>query len=167
MSDPSLLSKFQSSFQELAASAAELNQVSDQLTKSVAELDSAIMSLSLGVVCWVDVGEPYGSDDEWSDQLGYEKINGKWGLAIRVLDHPESRVDNQWLFADAPRDLRVKAVDGIPKLLDALGAQVTATKNQIAAKVEGTKQLEAALAPIRKYTLKELAGGKHPMKGSK
>src|SRR5579864_541814 len=112
--DPSLLfSKYQ--FEDLAAAAAELNQVTDQLTKSIADLDAAIASLSLGVKCWVNIYEA-SDDPRWSEELGYEKITGKWGLAIRVIENPSGRIDNQWLFADAPRDLRVQAVDAIPRL---------------------------------------------------
>jgi methyl-accepting chemotaxis protein len=148
MDDPSLLSKFQSSFQELATAAAELNQVSDQLTESVAELEAAITSLRLGVSCWVDISEAW--NDRWRHQLGYEKISGKWGLAVRIIDNSQDRIDNEWLFADSPRDLRVEAVDRIPKLLEGLSAQVTATKDRIAAKVEGTRQLSSAIATAAK-----------------
>src|SRR5579872_4478823 len=143
MDDPSLLSKFQSSFQELAAAAAELNQVSDQLTKSVGELDAAIASLKLGVSCWVNIYEAW--DGRWRHLLGYEKINGKWGLAIRIVDEGQDRIDNEWLFADSPRDLRVEAVDRIPKLFEALSEKVMLTRDQIAAKVEGTRKLSSAI----------------------
>lgn len=75
------------------------------------------------------------------EELGYAKINGKWGIALRVRSgdgqHPEYEESVEtWLFNEAARPLRLKAIKKIPELLNKL--------NEEAAKV--TKELQAKLA---------------------
>ena len=74
-------------------------------------------------------------DDHFTEQqIGYAKVGGKWGIAIKNIsgDHssPDEAEVDQWLFSDAPRLLRVNSIGHIPELLEAIieaAAKMTAT----------------------------------------
>jgi hypothetical protein len=52
-------------------------------------------------------------------QLGYALVNKKWGLAIRAGDEDERPcIVHVWLFDDAPRVLRSRAVEFFPCLVE-------------------------------------------------
>lgn len=120
--------RISSSFAQLADSAARLNSASDELSKAVAPIDAALKKLNLGVTAW----HPYINSHDAQDgsyymrRVGYAKVSGKWGLALSIVsgyvNDPEDDIE-QWLFNDAPRWMRIEAVDHIPALLEELVRQ--------------------------------------------
>lgn len=141
----SISTRVSSSYQQLSAVAADLNAVSDALSKAVSDIDEGLKKLNLGITAWVRVGSSYRESDldatyEY-DELGYAKANGRWGIAIRSLSGDGNRpeyveTDGEYPFNEAPRASRLRAIECIPELLNKL--------NQEAAKV--TKDLRAKLA---------------------
>lgn len=126
------------SYSKLSAVANELNCASDELGKTVAQFEEALKKLNLGVAVWVKLSvrgpEPQNEWDE-SGELGYAKINGKWGIAVRTvgedIQNPKHSSEEQWLFHNAPRALRFVAIDKFAELLDALTTKATKTKDEI------------------------------------
>jgi hypothetical protein len=150
--DPETLSsRVQSSFQHLAESSGTLNSASDGLSKLVAELDSALKPLNIGLVCWVDIHAPWTSEDgsqTYREQLGYSKKGGKWGVALRTINEFMYNDDpdvEEWAFNDAPRQLRLRAVDRIPELLDEMVKQAAKFTKEIAEKTLQVQQLVSAI----------------------
>lgn len=146
-----LLSRVQTSFQQLSTAASTLNAESDQLTKQVAELDSALKPLNVGLVCWIDLPGGWTSPDHsesYSEQVGYAKVGGKWGISIRTVKcwefAEESKVE-EYAFNDAPRRLRLAAVDYIPELLEALVEAAAKATERISRKTAEVQQLVAAV----------------------
>ncbi|MGA2592653.1 MAG: hypothetical protein ABSH32_22300 [Bryobacteraceae bacterium] len=78
--------RVQNSFRQLAAAAANLNSVSDELGKSIEELDTDLKKLNLGISAWVTIFEDQaeGGEHWYTEQIGYTKINNKWGIALRT-----------------------------------------------------------------------------------
>lgn len=118
--------KLHASLEELATSADNLNALSDQLNKQVAEVESSLNRTGIGLSANVNT-------ETWSDERGeqydiwricYEKHLNKWGLTIEHLwgheGFPDSGSSETWAFKDAPREHRLKAVEKIPELIDAL-----------------------------------------------
>ena len=146
-----LVSRVQSAFQQLSAAATTLNTASDRLSKLVAELDSALKTLNVGLVCWVNIDDPSFSEDgqeEYSEQVGYAKINGKWGIAVRTVNDvawAQHVGVEEWAFSDAPRHLRLKAIDLIPALLDELAKEASENTKKITEKTEEVQQLVTAI----------------------
>src|SRR5271166_4568592 len=105
-SGDSLTERVQSSYRELSAVAAALNTVSDELGKSITQLDSALKKLNLGVTVWVQLrgfdGDPNWDTSFWSEDLGYAKIGGKWGISLRTvsgdIQDPDRAAVDEWLF---------------------------------------------------------------------
>jgi hypothetical protein len=57
-------------------------------------------------------------------RICYDKHAGKWGFTIEHLwgheAYPDSAESETWAFKDAPREHRLKAIEKIPDLIDAL-----------------------------------------------
>jgi len=139
-----------STYQQLAAVALDLNSVSDELGKSIGEIDSALRRLNLGISAWIQIS---GSEDPntgsyWSEDIGYAKINGRWGIALRTVSGnntwPEDDVE-QWLFNEAPRSMRLGALESIPKLLVELGKAAADTAQKIKGRLSEAQNLAVTL----------------------
>src|SRR5437879_8574303 len=109
--------RVQNAVRQFPATATNLNEATDKLGTSVSELDITLKKFALGVPTWV----PFSKSDQnllpcyWADEIGYAKIGGKWGIAIRSVEGEYNRPDDarveQWLFNDSPGLLRMRAVE--------------------------------------------------------
>lgn len=168
--DASLSERVNTSFRQLSVAATHLNAVSDALGKSISELDSALKRLNLGVSAWVAINAGNDLPEDgyfWSEDIGYDKINNKWGIAIRTVSgnymDPDIEHSERWLFNDAPRSLRVAAVEKIPDLIDKLNKEAEATAKKIKEKTDHARQLAAAineLAPESTASKRKQSGGR-------
>lgn len=139
------------SYKRLAASAEALSSKSDEFSKSVATFDAALKKLNLGVTAWERIR---GSDDDgqgnyWSEDVGYAKVGSKWGIAIRERSgnhNVEDEDREEWLFNDAPRPLRIGAIDQIPDLIDKLVKAADKTTKKIDEKLTQVRELATALS---------------------
>jgi hypothetical protein len=155
--------KVQVAYRGLAVAAKNLNEVSDELGKTISALDAALQKLNLGVSAWVPItGGDDGWGSYWSRDIGYAKVKGDWGIALRTVsgnhNDPDAEQEESWLFDDGPRWLRADAIAHIPALLEKLTKQADDTAKRIQKKTEEAKQLAAAVkaaataaqAPARK-----------------
>lgn len=154
MSEKQPVPDVSASFQRLQDAATHLNAVSDELGKSITALDAALRPLNLGVSTWVSV-ESYEdpvTTDYWAKQLGYAKVGSKWGIALRHCrgnhnadfhNDPE-----EWLFNEGPRALRVKAVEKLPELLEALTRKATETAEDIKAQIGQAQHVVSAVSVV-------------------
>jgi hypothetical protein len=129
-----------------------LNQLTDELTKYVEQVESAINALNLGLTVSViaeAMGDLTGVVTHYV-RLGYYKQDGRWGLCIDEYDQHEQDPDNlrdyrAWAFKDAPRVLRLKVVDKIPDLMKALAEEsekmTAGTAEAVARAIEITESL--------------------------
>jgi hypothetical protein len=138
------------SFPKLKEAAALLSKESDKLNESANDFNLALKQVGIGISAWVDFAS--GSNEDagvaWSQSLGYTKLGGKWGLAIKSSTHDFSQPDPEneyWVFAEAPRALRVKAAPFIPDLLDQLIQEVARTTKEVS---DHTHNIEALTATI-------------------
>ena len=151
-------SKIQDQLQQLAAAAQTVNELSDQLTKYVADIETSLNKLNIGVTANVKT-------EQWSDEeglrstlwrLGYEKASKQWGFVLERLtedrtdpDPDEWVTSESWAFKDAPREHRLCAVEKIPALLDALLDKSKEVASDISGKVSYAKSLANSLAQSR------------------
>lgn len=139
--------RVQSSYRKLSEVASALNEVSDSLGQQIAELDSTLKKLNLGVTVWVPFRGNVEDNVLWSEDLGYAKVRGKWGVALRTFVQPcddEPQVE-EWLFNDAPRQLRLSAVEKLPELLEKLSQQGEQTTQEVCCKVAEVGELVDAV----------------------
>lgn len=146
----SLNHRISASYKQLTTAASELNAVSDELGKFVTALDAALRRLNLGIATWLRLeSREDGSGNYIKRDLGYAKVGGKWGIALRTMtgnhNAPEDAVVEEWLFNDAPRALRIEAVEKLPDLFDSLVKEADAATKQIRNKTQHVQQLATAL----------------------
>jgi hypothetical protein len=153
-SDPrSLVEKIQSSYKDLEQSASALNSVSDELGKSIEAFNLVLKGLNLGVSTWVNVnGYDFPEGSYHSEDIGYDKVGNKWGISLRTVSGhytmPDEESVSEWLFNDAPRALRLAAIDKLPDLLEALAKAADDAAKRVALKLETAKSVAAALLEV-------------------
>lgn len=136
-------------YRHLAASAALLNKSSDALSQPIAALDAGLQKLNLGITSWHPFRRVEIEGLWFVSDVGYAKLNGHWGLALRhsIGTTPQTEHDTQeeWLFNDAPRHMRIDAIDHLPDLLLKLSKNAEKTSRKLQAKAEQATQLVTAL----------------------
>jgi hypothetical protein len=144
-----LVKSVQESFLKLPAVAASLSNVSDSLNNSAKRIENVLKKHNLGIASWVKF-----TDRQWpesmsyyTEQVGFAKVSGKWCLAIKTVDGDYHHDDDVqvWSFNEAPRGLRVKAVEKLPELLDQLVKDGNEMIQEVATQVEAVDFLAAAL----------------------
>jgi hypothetical protein len=155
------LLKVESNLKELTGAAQTLNAVSDEFTKQVSTIESTLSRLNLGIRAHVVVHSSTNMDGDATNylRLAYGKLSGKWGFIIeQFTDHinwDEYTDFESWAFKDAPRELRIDAVDKIPELLEALVKKSGEIAAKMATKTEYTRELAARLAPTSASSAKK------------
>jgi hypothetical protein len=146
--------ELEGSLSKIASLSKTLNEASDRLSKSIAEVESALNDYGLGIEVWLH--EPFDNEEYTDDQghllhavarLGYCKRKGKWGLLVA------SGIDEFWdpetvkdaFLTDSPRTIRLKAVDKIPELLRVLAERLAETTEEATMKAAQAKGIAAAL----------------------
>ncbi len=135
-------------FKRLVDSAAKLNKVSDQLTTQIEQIDAALKSLNLGVAAWVTVTSTEDEDGNCVvEELGYVRIGNRWGVALKTASGVRGEQGDGTFsaFADAPRQLRIRAVPHIPKLIDQLSVEAEAMVAKLSPEVDEVSALALAL----------------------
>ena len=142
-----------SSYSQLFAAAKELNSISDELGKSISEIDFALKKLNLGVSVWTQIrGNEGGPNQEtwfWTEEIGYAKVGANWGICLRKItgdyNYPDQEDVESWLFNDAPRTLRISAIGKIPELLEKLSVEAVKTTEKIRAKLDEAQAVAKAV----------------------
>jgi prefoldin subunit 5 len=145
----SLVERVQSSYERLTAVASDLNSASDELGQSIAALDESLKSLNLGITRWHKFDGDENENGFWAKYIGYARIGSKWGISLSSLSGPADdslTTDDEWLFNDAPRQLRIEAVRHIPAMINTLVKAAEETVENIRANSTELRQLAKALA---------------------
>jgi hypothetical protein len=149
--------KVETSLKQLSLLSKSLNEASDELSKQISAIESALNQFKLGIWAWVR--EPVLTESELSDpdekgmrfelnyhyQLGYGKHNGKWGLLVSYFWEANEEDAEIEFLRDASREIRMKAMDKIPDLLDILSKEMSALTQEASKKASEAKELAAAL----------------------
>ena len=144
--------RISAAFKTLIASAKSINDASGELAKPIASLERSLKRLNLGIACWTNIRD---DTTEWpyfrNQQVGYaySKDRGSWCLAIRTSegreDMPEPAYEKTWPFSEAPGYLRIRAVDKLPELIEALVKTTEATTSKLKKQVAPAQELAAAV----------------------
>ena len=152
--DIPLLDRVATYYSRLSTVAADLNAVSDELGKSISEIDFALKKLNLGITTWVAIqsGDGTGYQDDysfWSREIGYAKVAGKWGISLRKVEGnyraPDDAAIEEWPFNEAPRSLRLEAIDKIPELLEKLSTDAVKTTKDIRSRLSEAQAVAEAV----------------------
>jgi hypothetical protein len=143
--------RIQTSYKQLTLAATHLNAASDELGQAIAILDVALQRLNIGVSAWVRLSGDEDPQDGnwWHRDVGYTKARSKWGIALRDCEgnytFPDHDREEVWPFNEAPRWMRIEAVNKMPDLLDALLKETEETTKKIKKKTVTAQQLAVAI----------------------
>lgn len=139
---------------QLSSASQTLSEASNKLTEQIKEIENSLAAFNLGIVAWVELrrtSEEAEAKDgtkyrlQRIERLGYSKKNGKWGLcASSGIEEFEDDFE-WWLLRDAPRGLRILAVDGIPKLLEEMVNRAKKLTIEVNSKTDQAKALAHSL----------------------
>ena len=149
----SLSPRVQQLLPSLAATAANLNEVSNKLSQLIERIDGALRRLNLGVPAWVTLeggGQTFtGAMSFWREELGYIRNGRKWGLTLRRTEGWEGQDELEetetWAFNDAPRPLRIKAITKIPELIEKLDREASEMAERVSSSIDETVPLVEAI----------------------
>lgn len=149
---------------QLSTASEGLNNVSDIFNGQIKVIEDALASYNVGVSAWVPaftdsheecdrVGNVLGVV-ETHYSLGYQKSGGRWCLMVSSLCEygypPGEGQRRDWVLLDAPREIRMKAIDAVPKLIEALIAEATRLTTEIAHKTSDARTLAISVKPKAK-----------------
>jgi hypothetical protein len=142
----------ENSFKQLASAAQALSSASDDLSKVIRHFDASLKKLALGITVWIEVSGTADDTQYWRNELGYAKIDGKWGIALREvtgyhLDPDDSSIE-EWIYNEAPRAMRAEAVGKIPDLLEKMLQQTEETTKDLRSKIEEAAELAYVVANL-------------------
>ncbi|MEQ1869159.1 MAG: hypothetical protein ABL961_03960 [Vicinamibacterales bacterium] len=154
--DESLTVRVSSAYKQLSSAATELNTVSDELGKFVGALDTALKRLNLGISTWIRLdSREDGLGNYTKRDLGYAKVGGRWGISLRTMagnhNTPDISTVEEWLFNDAPRALRIEAIEKLPDLFDALIKDAETATAQIRSRTSQAQHLAHILTEITSH----------------
>jgi hypothetical protein len=144
-----------------------LNAATDELNKVLETIQTKLNALAIGVEVWLGSSPRHVLDSRIVDakgnrrtireaQLGYARQGEGWALVVRYASYDMTREANreEWEYVDgnpyaievkpllrAAREHRVRAVDVLPYLIDALKAEA----EKVIGSVEKAKKVAEAL----------------------
>jgi hypothetical protein len=105
---------------------------------------------SIGIPCWI-LADKVKGDEGPAEQhiwLGYDRVNGKFRIAVEHLVQHGGRQDNlgPQPWASCPRDVKLTTLPKLPRLLEEIAeeAQKMAEKNDVA--VAAVEEILGAMA---------------------
>lgn len=90
----------------------------EKLNDEVTKVEARLAAISPGVSTWILLTKD-GPDKR---EIGYTKLNKKWGITLRTWQGGE--LEEAWLFRDAPAWLRLDAIPKIPELIEAMTERI-------------------------------------------
>src|SRR5258708_22763781 len=114
-----------------------ITKSTDDFNTQLKAIEESLASYNIGVSLWIKAFEETWDDCAPTGELlglvtteyflGYQKSGGKWSLMLASeCDYgcpPDKPDRTEWVFRDAPRQLRLKAMPAIPTLIMALIAE--------------------------------------------
>ena len=141
---------------QLSVASEALNNVSDTFNQQIDVIEEALASYNLGVTAWVTAHSENDYDYDDGGQpierftrdinVGYQKNRGKWCL-MAALSISEFQIWEEWPLRDAPRERRLQAIDGIPRLLEKLISEANTLAEQISKKTVEARVLATSIKP--------------------
>lgn len=118
-----------------------LNEERSKLGVQVAGVNEALKKLGLGVFAWYALAVTKTHERA----LGYAKVNGHWGLALRHRPLDDKLPVKTWLFNDAPMYMRLESVGHFDSLLDTMVSAVERTIKQTTAAADVVEEFKEGL----------------------
>lgn len=138
--------RLESSIAQLRSAAETLNRASDSLSREIGEIEAAVKALGLGVTHWYTFSVRGEGPFEDVDQLGYARVKGAWCVCLRTGDDVAAEeLAETWPFSEAPRALRVQAVDHLIPFLESLSRAALDFARTVDSKAQAARTIAATV----------------------
>jgi hypothetical protein len=138
--------------------ASHLNTVSNSLSATINAAEDRLRESNLGLEIWLvralagqSVEGPAGTETSLVHRLGWAKIDGEWGLAVKTVriergffegDTSAPYMNEDWAgeptsLSQASRALRIAALDQLPELIE----RMTEEAEDCISTIEGAERL--------------------------
>lgn len=148
----------QAALSKLTSLSQVLSSTSDQLSKSISEIEAALNKLNWGVSAWVhedpikvEEASEIGPDGAAKavhnlQALGYGQNEGKWAFII-AAGTEESWPDDVTItfLSEAPLDVKLLAMERMSKLLDLVADGLNKITQEATKKTAEAKEIATAL----------------------
>ncbi len=129
----------------------KLNEATNAANDVVEQVEKFLNDeCSIGLPCWI-LAEKVAPEDGPTGQhlwLGYDRINGKFRIAVEQLvehgDRQESLGPQPW--ASCPRDVKLTTLHKLPKLLDTIAEEAHKMAEKNDATVEAVQEILGAIS---------------------
>jgi hypothetical protein len=144
------MAELEATLRLLSSASDSLNKASDSLNESISQVEAALQPYNLGIAVWVEVERVSLDPDRGIEeviQLGYGKLDGKWGLLTSSYrnDGPDETWDERFL-RDASRYRRFVAIDKLSDLISKLVEEADKSAKATTVRAEKTRQIATSLA---------------------
>jgi hypothetical protein len=140
------------SFEALTETSRKVNEASKRLSASVEKMNDALKRLNLGIPVWLtfSTGGPADGHIVETEELGYAKVKGKWGICLRLIVEGLSPEDDvtEWHFDSAPRDMRITSAPFFGKLLEHLNHESLLQAKLMEERAKDIDELTASVIEI-------------------
>lgn len=153
--------EFSALLSQFTETAGRLNSASDSLNSILSTIEKRLVEANVGVETWLssdlvqsDSEGSSGGETTWTSQvLGFAKIEGEWGLAVKPVKHVSGffQGDDNCPYGmrykdgepvrllKASREIRIKALEAAPQLIK----QLTEEADRYIQTIEQAKSLAA------------------------
>jgi methyl-accepting chemotaxis protein len=138
------------SFEKLSDTAINLNSASRRLNEAIDQLNAALKQLNLGIPAWVSTCSHEEGQIIDSEEIGYARVKGRWGICIRrtIEGLGPDPDETEWHFDDAPRDLRIRNIPFLDKVIEKLNDVALETAQKIGERAGDAEELASAISAI-------------------
>lgn len=146
--DPSVPERTAQALKQLQPVAAAVEAAATDLAKPISTVETALRGMNIAFEAWTTYKEGSDEHDWWRWDIGYSRIDRRWGIALRVTSgneaYPERDESERWFFNESPLYLRHPSIDKLPDLLEALAK----TGESVAGKLSRAAERAVAIAAI-------------------
>src|SRR3954447_19342551 len=152
----------QSASERTAAALASLKPVAknvvaaaEALTGPVMAVDAELRRMHIAFEAWVNYNTySEGPHDYTNWDIGYSRVDRRWGIALRIVNGDERFPDQQaiesWHFNESPIFLRHRAIDKLPDLIEALAKTGEKVAHRLTAAVTRASTIADTVSPPAK-----------------
>lgn len=152
--EPPLAVRTAAALAQLTPVAKDVTAAAEELAKPLNVVDNALKQLHVAFAAWVTYKSAGEDEDFWRWDVGYSRIKGRWGIAVRTVrgnvHHPEDAEIEEWHFNESPLYLRHPAIAKLPELLEALAKTgATVARKLTNAAANATEIAETVVPPTK------------------
>jgi hypothetical protein len=146
--DPSVSERTAQALKQLQPVAAAVETAAAELSKPVSAVEAALKRMNIAYEAWVTYKQGSYEENWWKWDIGYTRLSGRWGIAIKVSSgeegNPEYDQSERWFFNESPLYLRHPAIDKLPDLLESLAK----TGESVVSKLTRAAERAATIADV-------------------